>query len=67
MVSEGSRASGDASRSRAASRFLDDDEGLSTVEYAIAGALVAGAVVLAFDALGMSVANVIEQLAQALS
>jgi len=42
--------------------FLRDEEGLTTVEYAVAGALVAAAVVLAFQTLGISVGNVITQL-----
>jgi len=36
--------------------FLKDEEGLTMVEYAIAGALVASASVLAFTALGTAVA-----------
>ena len=35
--------------------FLRDEEGLTTVEYAVAGALVAAAVVAAFRALGLQV------------
>lgn len=42
--------------------FLRDEEGLTTVEYAVAGALVAAAVVLAFQTLGISVGNVITTL-----
>lgn len=42
--------------------FLRDEEGLTTVEYAVAGALVAAAVVVAFQALGVSVGNVITGL-----
>lgn len=42
--------------------FLRDEEGLTTVEYAVAGALVAAAVVAAFQALGLSVGVVITGL-----
>lgn len=42
--------------------FLRDEEGLTTVEYAVAGALVAAAVVVAFQTLGISVGNVITGL-----
>ena len=43
-------------------QFLRDEEGLTTVEYAVAGALVAAAVVLAFQNLGGAVKNVITGL-----
>lgn len=46
--------------------FLRDEEGLTTVEYAVAGALVAAAVVLAFTALGTSVGTVINNLITAI-
>lgn len=39
--------------------FLRDEEGLTTVEYAVAGGLITLAVVGAFQALGGSVAGVI--------
>jgi pilus assembly protein Flp/PilA len=39
--------------------FLRDEEGLTTVEYAVAGALIAAAVVIAFTALGARVGAVI--------
>ena len=39
--------------------FIREEEGLTTVEYAIAGALVGAAVVGAFRALGVQVGNVI--------
>jgi len=39
--------------------FWSRDEGLTTVEYAIAGGLVGLAVVVAFQALGVSVGTVI--------
>ena len=47
--------------------FLRSEEGLTTVEYAVAGALVAAAVVAAFQALGLEVTNVIETLTGAIS
>ena len=39
--------------------FLKDEEGLTTVEYAIAGSLVGAAVVTAFTGLGTQVGAVI--------
>lgn len=42
--------------------FLEDEEGLTTVEYAIAGSLVGLAVVTAFTDLGDSVGDVIVSL-----
>ena len=44
---------------QAAIKFLREQEGLTTVEYAIAGGLVGAAVVLAFVDLGTAVDNVI--------
>ena len=43
--------------------FLDDEEGLTMVEYAIAGALVAGATVAAFTLLGTNIIAQITALA----
>ena len=43
--------------------FLRDEEGLTTVEYAIAGSLVAAAVAGAFTTLGTNVLNKITALA----
>jgi pilus assembly protein Flp/PilA len=43
--------------------FLKDEEGLTMVEYAIAGALVAAGAVLAFTALGTQVSTRISELA----
>ena len=40
-------------------KFLKDEQGLTTVEYAVAGALVAAAVVGAFGLLGSTVGSVI--------
>lgn len=42
--------------------FLRDEEGLTTVEYAIAGGLVGLAVVLAFTNLGKKVGQVIDSI-----
>ena len=42
--------------------FLRDEEGLTTVEYAIAGSLVAAGVVTAFTDLGNGVKAAIETL-----
>jgi len=42
--------------------FLREEEGLTMVEYAIAGALVAGGAVVAFTDLGVAVAAKINQL-----
>ena len=36
-------------------KFVRDEDGLTTVEYAVAGALVAAAVALAFQGLGTAV------------
>jgi len=47
--------------------FLSEEEGLTTVEYAIAGALVGAAVIAAFDALGITVGNVITGIEQVLA
>lgn len=46
-------------------KFLRDEDGLTTVEYAVAGALVAAAVVLAFQGLGGAVEEVITGLTDA--
>ena len=43
-------------------RFLRDEEGLTTVEYAIAGGMIALAVVLAFGLLGDQVLRIITEL-----
>ena len=40
--------------------FIKEEEGLTTVEYAVAGSLVAAAVVLSFTALGTQVGVVID-------
>ena len=41
------------------SNFLQEEEGLTTVEYAVAGGLIALAVILAFQALGLEVGRII--------
>jgi pilus assembly protein Flp/PilA len=46
--------------------FLRDEEGLTTVEYAIAGGLVGAAVIGAFQLLGVSVGGVITNIDGAL-
>lgn len=46
--------------------FLRSEKGLTTVEYAVAGALVAAAVVAAFLALGGQVTTVITALTTAI-
>ncbi len=43
-------------------KFLRDEDGLTTVEYAVAGALVAATLVAAFEVLGTTVEGVIEFL-----
>lgn len=48
-------------------KFLRDEKGLTTVEYAVAGALVAAAVVGAFTALGGEVGTTINRLVGILS
>ncbi|MFZ8887488.1 MAG: Flp family type IVb pilin [Steroidobacteraceae bacterium] len=47
--------------------FWKDEDGLTTVEYAIAGALVGAAVIAAFQALGVEVGNVITTITSTLS
>jgi pilus assembly protein Flp/PilA len=47
-------------------KFLRDERGLTTVEYAVAGALITVAVVGAFTALGARVSTVIATITAAL-
>jgi pilus assembly protein Flp/PilA len=47
--------------------FFKEEDGLTTVEYAVAGALVAGAVVVAFTDLGAAVRDVIVGLEAAIT
>ncbi len=44
-------------------KFLREEEGLTMVEYAVAGALVAAGAALAFTNLGIAVKNAITNLA----
>lgn len=48
-------------------KFLRDEEGLTTVEYAIAGGLVGAAVIAAFGFLGDEVARIITAIWNALA
>ena len=43
-------------------KFLKDEEGLTTVEYAVAGTLIALAVVAAFTQLGTTVGSSINKI-----
>jgi pilus assembly protein Flp/PilA len=45
---------------QAITKFLRDEEGLTTVEYAVAGGLIAAATIAAFETLGITVTGVIE-------
>jgi len=47
--------------------FINDEEGLTTVEYAIAGGLVGAGVIAAFNLLGLEVASVIDDITAALA
>lgn len=47
--------------------FCRDEEGLTTVEYAVAGAMIATAVVTAFRTLGTDVKGVIEGISTELT
>lgn len=44
------------------SNFIKEEEGLTTVEYAVAGTLIALAVVAAFTQLGNSVGDAINEI-----
>lgn len=46
--------------------FLRDEQGLTTVEYAMAGALVAASLVLAFTNLGTALASLISSVESAI-
>lgn len=52
---------------RAGMSLKDKQKGLTTVEYAVAGALVAAATVAAFEALGLQVETVINDLTTAIT
>jgi len=47
--------------------FIQEEEGLTTVEYAIAGGLVGAGVIAAFNALGVEVSRVIGDITAALT
>ena len=47
-------------------KFIRDEEGLTTVEYAIAGGLVGAGVIVAFMTLGEEVNRIIDAIALAL-
>ena len=47
-------------------KFMNNEDGLTTVEYAIAGGLVGAAVIAAFLALGGEVARIITDIFNAL-
>ncbi len=40
--------------------FVKDEEGLTVVEYAVAGGLIAAGVIIAFQALGVTVGTIIQ-------
>ena len=48
-------------------KFLRDEEGLTTVEYAIAGSILAVAIVTAFGLLGTGIENTIDDLITAMT
>jgi len=52
---------------KALTAFVKDDEGLTTVEYAVAGGLIAAVVVGAFLTLGSTVGNIITYINTQLS
>jgi len=47
-------------------KFIKDEEGLTMVEYAVAGALVAVACVTAFTSLGTAIAAAIDEMIDAM-
>ncbi|WP_282177777.1 Flp family type IVb pilin [Vibrio nereis] len=51
---------------KVAKEFWNDEEGLTAVEYAVAGSLIAAAVVVAFQTLGTTVTGVINDIITAL-
>lgn len=46
--------------------FVKDEEGLTVVEYAVAGGLIAAGVIIAFQALGVTVGSIIEFISETL-
>ena len=51
----------------AVNNFINDEEGLTTVEYAVAGALITLALVAAFTSLGSAIATTIGQITTVLT
>lgn len=51
----------------AVNNFINDEEGLTTVEYAVAGALITLALVAAFTMLGGAIATTIGQITTVLT
>ena len=49
------------------SKFLRDERGLTTVEYAVAGGLIVATLVAAFTALGARVEEIIQAIITALT
>ena len=47
-------------------KFIDDEGGLTVVEYAVAGGLIVGALILAFTNLGTAVATKIGDIQTAI-
>lgn len=50
-----------------ASKFLKDEEGLTTVEYAIAGGMVGAGAIAAFNLLGGQVDRIVDEITTALT
>ena len=48
-------------------KFLRDEEGLTTVEYAIAGGMVGAGAIAAFNLLGLQVGRIVTEIMNALS
>ena len=48
-------------------KFIKDEDGLTVVEYAVAGGLIAAVTVAAFRALGVTVTDIIEGIDAALA
>lgn len=49
------------------SKFLRDEEGLTTVEYAIAGGMVGAGAIAAFNLLGIQVGRIVTEIKDALA
>ncbi len=48
-------------------KFIKDEEGLTVVEYAVAGGLIALSVVAAFKALGLEVGRTVDDICKAIN